>query len=70
MTDFVRNGRAAFGKHTHLNLSTKEIAALLTIDPASVRTAKTRLYKKMAAADNGLALKPADEQTNEPTDGA
>ena len=53
----------------HLNLSTKEIAALLNIDPASVRMAKTRLYKKMAAADNGLALKPADEQTNEPTDG-
>ena len=54
----------------HLNLSTKEIAALLNIDPASVRTAKTRLYKKMAAADNGLALKLADEEPNEPSDGA
>jgi 7TM diverse intracellular signalling len=32
----------------HINLSTKEIAALLNIDPASVRRAKTRLYKKMA----------------------
>lgn len=31
----------------HINLSTKEIAALLNIDPASVRRAKTRLYKKM-----------------------
>jgi 7TM diverse intracellular signalling/7TMR-DISM extracellular 2 len=31
----------------HLNLSTKEIAALLNIDPASVRTAKMRLNKKM-----------------------
>jgi DNA-binding CsgD family transcriptional regulator len=31
----------------HLNLSTKEIATLLNIDPASVRRAKTRLYKKM-----------------------
>jgi len=35
----------------HINLSTKEIAALLNIDPASVRRAKTRLYKKIAAAD-------------------
>lgn len=32
----------------HINLSTKEIAALLNIDPASVRRAKTRLTKKMA----------------------
>ena len=31
----------------HINLSTKEIAALLNIDPASVRRAKTRLYKKI-----------------------
>ena len=31
----------------HLNLSTKEIAALLNIDPASVRKAKMRLNKKM-----------------------
>ncbi|RSK43427.1 7TM diverse intracellular signaling domain-containing protein [Hymenobacter perfusus] len=37
----------------HINLSTKEIAALLNIDPASVRRAKTRLYKKIAAAGNG-----------------
>ncbi|QKG55697.1 hypothetical protein GKZ68_03000 [Hymenobacter sp. BRD128] len=35
----------------HINLSTKEIAALLNIDPASVRRAKTRLFKKIAAAD-------------------
>lgn len=33
----------------HLNLSTKEIAALLNIDPASVRKAKMRLNKKMNA---------------------
>jgi len=32
----------------HMKLSTKEIASLLNIDPASVRRAKTRLYKKMA----------------------
>jgi len=31
----------------HINLSTKEIAALLNIAPASVRQAKTRLLKKM-----------------------
>jgi len=35
----------------HIQLSTKEIAALLNIDPASVRRAKTRLFKKIAAAD-------------------
>lgn len=32
----------------HINLSTKEIAALLNIDPGSVRRAKSRLHKKMA----------------------
>ncbi|WP_159466704.1 7TM diverse intracellular signaling domain-containing protein [Dyadobacter sp. 3J3] len=37
----------------HINLSTKEIAALLNIDPASVRRAKTRLYKKMAMVEEG-----------------
>jgi DNA-binding CsgD family transcriptional regulator len=37
----------------HINLSTKEIATLLNIDPASVRRAKTRLYKKMGVnSDN------------------
>ncbi|MCF0054634.1 7TM diverse intracellular signaling domain-containing protein [Dyadobacter sp. CY356] len=35
----------------HINLSTKEIAALLNIDPASVRRAKTRLYKKMSIVE-------------------
>lgn len=35
----------------HINLSTKEIAALLNIDPASVRRAKTRLYKKMGLSN-------------------
>lgn len=44
----------------HIQLSTKEIAALLNIDPASVRRAKSRLYKKMAAADNGPEF-PAGE---------
>jgi DNA-binding CsgD family transcriptional regulator len=34
----------------HINLSTKEIATLLNIDPASVRRAKTRLYKKMGVS--------------------
>jgi hypothetical protein len=38
--------------HTYfqMKLSHKEIAALLAIDPASVRRAKTRLYKKMGIA--------------------
>jgi DNA-binding CsgD family transcriptional regulator len=36
----------------HLNLSTKEIANLLNIDPASVRKAKMRLNKKMNNALN------------------
>lgn len=34
----------------HMKLSHKEIAALLGIDPSSVRRAKTRLYKKMGIA--------------------
>jgi DNA-binding NarL/FixJ family response regulator len=45
----------------HIQLSTKEIAALLNIDPASVRRAKTRLYKKIAAADEA-AGRPAAGQ--------
>jgi DNA-binding NarL/FixJ family response regulator len=32
----------------HINMSTKEIAALLNIAPASVRQAKARLNKKMS----------------------
>lgn len=43
----------------HLNLSTKEIATLLNIDPASVRRAKTRLYKKMGVKSGN---KPTDEE--------
>jgi hypothetical protein len=35
----------------HMKLSHKEIASLLNIDPASVRRAKTRLYKKMAISE-------------------
>jgi len=35
----------------HINLSTKEIATLLNIDPASVRRAKTRLLKKMGGKE-------------------
>ena len=48
----------------HIQLSTKEIAALLNIDPASVRRAKTRLFKKIAAADEA-AGRPT-EATSEP----
>ena len=43
----------------HINLTTKEIAALLNIDPASVRRAKTRLFKKVAAADQAAGRTPA-----------
>jgi hypothetical protein len=35
----------------HIRLSTKEIAVLLNIDPASVRQAKMRLHKKLATFD-------------------
>lgn len=35
----------------HISLSTKEIAALLNIDPGSVRRAKSRLYKKMSISE-------------------
>ena len=37
--------------YLHINLSNKEIAALLNIDPASVRKAKTRLNKKINEAE-------------------
>jgi len=45
----------------HIQLSAKEIAALLNIDPASVRRAKTRLYKKMGAADLAAGRVPTDD---------
>jgi len=37
----------------HINLSPKEIASLLNIEPDSVRRAKSRLLKKMGLADMG-----------------
>lgn len=40
----------------HINLSTKEIAALLNIEPASVRRAKTRLFKKISETDLDFRL--------------
>lgn len=46
----------------HLNLTTKEIAALLNIAPSSVRQAKTRLYKKMGLA--GRYVGEEDEATS------
>lgn len=39
----------------HIRLSTKEIATLLNIDPASVRQAKMRLHKKLASFDRPKA---------------
>jgi DNA-binding CsgD family transcriptional regulator len=44
----------------HINLSTKEIASLLNIDPASVRRAKTRLYKKMGVNNTNKAEEAED----------
>jgi hypothetical protein len=44
----------------HIQLSTKEIAALLNIDPASVRRAKTRLYKKIAVAEEATGYPAAE----------
>lgn len=38
----------------HINLSAKEIAALLNIDSTSVHRAKTRLYKKIAETKSGI----------------
>ena len=49
----------------HINLGTKEIASLLNIDPASVRRAKTRLYKKMAIIDNAKTSVQQDEAIKE-----
>lgn len=37
--------------YSHINLSNKEIATMLNIDPGSVRRAKTRLSKKMVAVN-------------------
>ncbi len=43
----LTNNEIRLCAYFHINLSTKEIASLLNIDPASVRTAKMRLNKKM-----------------------
>lgn len=50
----------------HINLATKEIAALLNIDPASVRRAKTRLFKKITAADVAAGRTPPAEAAAPP----
>jgi len=48
----------------HINLSTKEIASLLNIAPASVRRAKTRLFKKMGRTDDLTTDDEAGEDDN------
>jgi DNA-binding NarL/FixJ family response regulator len=53
----------------HINLSTKEIAVLLNIEPASVRRAKTRLFKKLAAADQLAGRTPLSGELDEPLAG-
>jgi enamine deaminase RidA (YjgF/YER057c/UK114 family) len=50
----------------HIQLSTKEIAALLNIYPASVRRAKTRLFKKIATADEATGRTLAAEAPEAP----
>lgn len=50
----------------HINLSTKEIAVLLNIEPASVRRAKTRLFKKLAAANELAGRTPLAGEPDEP----
>lgn len=35
----------------YINLSTKEIASLLNVDPGRIRRAKSRLYRKMAIGE-------------------
>ncbi|MCC2546046.1 hypothetical protein LJY25_06285 [Hymenobacter sp. BT175] len=50
----------------HINLSTKEIAALLNIDPGSVRRAKSRLYKKITAADVAAGRAPSAAGSENP----
>jgi hypothetical protein len=44
----LTNNELRLYAYFHINLSTKEIAALLSIEPASVRQAKARLNKKMS----------------------
>ncbi|MES2778244.1 MAG: 7TM diverse intracellular signaling domain-containing protein [Bacteroidota bacterium] len=44
----LTNNELRLYAYFHINLSTKEIATLLNIEPQSVRQAKMRLYKKMA----------------------
>lgn len=50
--DYLTNNEMWLLAYLHLKLSTREIAVLLNIDPASVRRAKTRLYKKMALSED------------------
>jgi hypothetical protein len=50
----------------HIQLSTKETSTLLNIDPASVRRAKTRLFKKLAAADQAVGRPLAVEASAKP----
>jgi len=44
--------------YSHINLSNKEIATMLNIDPGSVRRAKTRLSKKLATNDGENLTRP------------
>lgn len=50
----LTNNELRLYAYFHINLSTKEIAALLSIEPASVRQAKARLNKKMGNLTGGV----------------
>ncbi|HWB26291.1 MAG TPA: 7TM diverse intracellular signaling domain-containing protein [Chitinophagaceae bacterium] len=56
----LTNNEVRLCAYFHINLSTKEIAALLNIEPDSVRRAKSRLLKKMGLSDTENALADPD----------
>lgn len=61
----LTNNEIRLCAYFHINLSPKEIAALLNIEADSVRRAKSRLMKKMGLADNMDATNETgkDDQT-------
>jgi DNA-binding CsgD family transcriptional regulator len=56
----LTNNEVRLCAYFRINLSPKEIAALLNIEPDSVRRAKSRLLKKMGLSDTENALADAD----------
>jgi DNA-binding CsgD family transcriptional regulator len=56
---YLTKNEVRLSAYLHMNLSTKEISTLLNITPASVRQAKSRLYKRMGINSDG---KPSDDE--------